>query len=269
MRDTPRVRSGAEPTSFVGRAAELAALDELFRTLPERGAATALIAGEAGMGKSRLAGELQRRAEHGGAVVAVGRTPAAGASLPYGVIVALVRDLARRIDGPRGHRPARARPAAPARLRRRCPRARTVRPPPPVRARARDAQRPRLGPPAGPDPRRPPLGRHREHRAARPPRAQHRRPTPPPRGHLPAGRAAGHLQGGQDPDRVAQPLLGHHPRAGRPLPQRGERAAQLHHRRRTAVDGRRCHPPTQRGQPVLRRGAGRGAERAHPATGAA
>ncbi len=99
MRDTPRVRSDLHPPTFVGRAAELAVLDDLFGNLTDRGAATALIAGEAGMGKSRLAGELARRAEHGGALVAVGRTPAAGASLPYGAVVALLRDLARKIDG--------------------------------------------------------------------------------------------------------------------------------------------------------------------------
>ena len=51
------------------------------------------------MGKSRLVDELRQRAERTGALVATGRTPVAGASLPYGAVVALLRDLGRQLDG--------------------------------------------------------------------------------------------------------------------------------------------------------------------------
>src|SRR5207249_6208000 len=59
-----------------------------------------LVAGEAGMGKSRLVGELRQRAAAAGALVATGRTPVEGATLPYSTIVAVLHDLARKV-GPR------------------------------------------------------------------------------------------------------------------------------------------------------------------------
>ena len=43
---------------FIGRAAELGALEDLLRSCGQQGAGTALVTGEAGMGKSRLVDEL-------------------------------------------------------------------------------------------------------------------------------------------------------------------------------------------------------------------
>lgn len=100
MRDHRGMGGGAGRSAFVGRAAELDALDARLAELSEGRAAVVLLAGEAGMGKSRLAGELRTRAEAAGALAATGRTPVEGAALPYGTIVGLVRDLARKL-GPR------------------------------------------------------------------------------------------------------------------------------------------------------------------------
>ena len=71
---------------FVGRAQELAALDA------DGGAA--LIAGDAGVGKSRLVGELERRARAAGKLVLVGEcVELAEGELPYAAIVAALRPL--------------------------------------------------------------------------------------------------------------------------------------------------------------------------------
>ncbi len=66
--------------------------------LPERGAATVLVGGDAGMGKSRLIEEFCVRARDRGALVAVGAcTPAEGGGLPYGPVVGVLRDVARQL----------------------------------------------------------------------------------------------------------------------------------------------------------------------------
>jgi DNA-binding CsgD family transcriptional regulator/tetratricopeptide (TPR) repeat protein len=88
-----------DPTTatLVGRVEELAVLDRLLGSARAGRAAVVLVAGEAGMGKSRLVGELRARAEAAGALVATGRTPLEGAALPYGTVVGLVRDLAHKL----------------------------------------------------------------------------------------------------------------------------------------------------------------------------
>src|SRR5262249_3088754 len=48
-------------------------------------------------GKSRLAAELRERAEAAGFLVATGRTSADGETLPYGTVVGLLGDLARKL----------------------------------------------------------------------------------------------------------------------------------------------------------------------------
>jgi DNA-binding CsgD family transcriptional regulator/tetratricopeptide (TPR) repeat protein len=83
--------------TFVGRSDELAAIDRLLTALPGRAASLLLVTGEAGMGKSRLAGELRDRAEAAGFLAATGRTPADGETLPYGTVVGLFGDLARKL----------------------------------------------------------------------------------------------------------------------------------------------------------------------------
>jgi predicted ATPase len=84
--------------AFVGRVAELDQLDAALAALPERGAATVLVAGDAGMGKSRLIEEFCARARARRALVAVGAcSPAEGGGLPYGPIVGMLRDIARQV----------------------------------------------------------------------------------------------------------------------------------------------------------------------------
>jgi DNA-binding CsgD family transcriptional regulator len=98
--------TSATATSFVGRAEEL---DRLLRLLEraERGRpAVGLIAGDAGVGKTRLLLELSVRAEHRGARVLVGGCMEAGdVGLPYVPFVDAFRDL--------GTRPGEAEVAAP------------------------------------------------------------------------------------------------------------------------------------------------------------
>ncbi|HTC70309.1 MAG TPA: AAA family ATPase [Acidothermaceae bacterium] len=85
-------------TVFVGRVAELDRLEAALAALPERGAATVLLGGDAGMGKSRLVEEFCARARHRGALVAVGACiPAEGGGLPYGPVVGVLRDVARQL----------------------------------------------------------------------------------------------------------------------------------------------------------------------------
>lgn len=84
--------------AFIGRVVELDRLESALAALPERGAATVLVGGDAGMGKSRLIEEFCRRASNRDSLVAVGAcTPAEGGGLPYGPIVGVLRDVARQL----------------------------------------------------------------------------------------------------------------------------------------------------------------------------
>jgi DNA-binding SARP family transcriptional activator len=90
----PRARSGA----FVGRDRELDALaDGLERALSGSGSAF-LVAGEPGIGKSRLAEELAVRAAERGARVLVGRCWEAGGAPPYWPWVQALRAHLRESD---------------------------------------------------------------------------------------------------------------------------------------------------------------------------
>src|SRR5258708_25023860 len=93
MRDAEGVSVLPQGSTFVGRATELGVLERLLDSRAEHGAGAALVTGEAGMGKSRLVGELCRRAEESGWLVATGRTSVEGAALPYRTVVGLLRDL--------------------------------------------------------------------------------------------------------------------------------------------------------------------------------
>src|SRR5450432_2147110 len=98
MWNTLRVAEQAPSVAFVGRVAELDRLDAALAALRERGAATVLVGGDAGMGKSRLIEEFCARARTNGALVAVGAcTPAEGGGLPYGPVVGVLRDVARQL----------------------------------------------------------------------------------------------------------------------------------------------------------------------------
>src|SRR5919107_3057031 len=86
-------------TRFVGRAAELA---ELCAALEASAAGTpslALVAGESGVGKSRLASELTRAAREAGARVLSGDCVELGeGELPYAPLVGALRRIARERD---------------------------------------------------------------------------------------------------------------------------------------------------------------------------
>jgi DNA-binding CsgD family transcriptional regulator/tetratricopeptide (TPR) repeat protein len=98
MWNTLAVAEQGSSGAFVGRVAELERLESALAALPERGAATVLLGGDAGMGKSRLIEEFCVRARDVGAMVAVGAcTPAEGGGLPYGPVVGVLRDVARQL----------------------------------------------------------------------------------------------------------------------------------------------------------------------------
>src|SRR5690349_34662 len=109
-RDTPLMSSRVTSTRFVGRAPEL---DELRAALAEATSgkpALAFIAGESGVGKTRLLAELERAARADGARVIGGDCVELGeGELPYAPLVGALRPLARAND------PALAQLSAPAR----------------------------------------------------------------------------------------------------------------------------------------------------------
>ena len=88
--------------AFVGREPELARLEEALHAARPGSGTTALIAGPAGIGKTRLTGELAERARRHGATVFTGRCiDLVGASLPYFPLVEALRPLrgSRALDG--------------------------------------------------------------------------------------------------------------------------------------------------------------------------
>ncbi len=80
--------------AFVGRARELGELERVLDAARAGSGATALIAGEAGIGKTRLASELARRAGEAGFEVLLGRSiDLVGTELPYQPFVEALRPL--------------------------------------------------------------------------------------------------------------------------------------------------------------------------------
>jgi DNA-binding CsgD family transcriptional regulator/tetratricopeptide (TPR) repeat protein len=88
---------------FVGRARELARLEQGLDATRTGSGTTVLVAGEAGIGKSRLASELAARAREAGFDVLVGRCiDLVGTQLPYQPFVEALRPLGvlERVDEP-------------------------------------------------------------------------------------------------------------------------------------------------------------------------
>ncbi|HWI74212.1 MAG TPA: AAA family ATPase [Baekduia sp.] len=84
---------------LIGRDAELAALLEAVREAGDGRPALAFVAGESGVGKSRLLGELARRARDEGARVLSGECVELGdGELPYSPLVGALRPLVRAGD---------------------------------------------------------------------------------------------------------------------------------------------------------------------------
>jgi len=105
---TARTKAAEPPGElpFVGRADELASLlDARAAARPDGG--LAVIEGEAGIGKTRLADELLRRARADGAAVLGARCHDDEAGLPYGPVVELLREAASRAGWPDSISPQR------------------------------------------------------------------------------------------------------------------------------------------------------------------
>jgi hypothetical protein len=84
---------------LIGREAELAALEAALQDAAGGRASLTFVAGESGVGKSRLLGDLERRARERGALVLAGDCVDLGeAELPYAPLVAALRPLARAGD---------------------------------------------------------------------------------------------------------------------------------------------------------------------------
>src|SRR3954451_14220993 len=92
---------------LIGRAAELAELEAPLAEAADGRPSLAFVAGESGVGKSRLVAELAGRA---GARIAVGECVELGdEELPYAPIVSVLRTLARDDDPVLGDRPCAVR----------------------------------------------------------------------------------------------------------------------------------------------------------------
>ena len=84
---------------FVGRAGELAELEAALRDAAEGRPSLALVGGESGVGKSRLADELKRHARESGARVLSGDCVELGEDeLPYAPLLSALRPLVRDED---------------------------------------------------------------------------------------------------------------------------------------------------------------------------
>src|SRR5215218_2699511 len=87
----------SSPT-FVGRTDELAALEGALGRAAAGVPAFTFVAGESGVGKSRLVGELEARARRAGARVFVGHClELSGAAIPYAPLVDALRPIAREL----------------------------------------------------------------------------------------------------------------------------------------------------------------------------
>jgi tetratricopeptide (TPR) repeat protein len=83
--------------AFVGRAAELAKLAHGLEAAQAGSGATVLVAGEAGIGKTRLASEIAERARDAGVEVLLGRSiDLVGTELPYQPFAEALRPLGER-----------------------------------------------------------------------------------------------------------------------------------------------------------------------------
>jgi DNA-binding CsgD family transcriptional regulator len=95
---------------FIGRVAELAELEAALREAADGHPSLAFLAGESGVGKTRLLAELESRAVAGGARVIAGDCVELGeGELPYAPLVAALRPLAREGDDALDDLPASAR----------------------------------------------------------------------------------------------------------------------------------------------------------------
>ena len=113
---------------FVGRADELGRLEHALARAADGTPAFVFVAGESGVGKSRLVAELESRARGAGARVFVGHClELGGAAIPYAPLVDALRPIARELvecgsDLAEALPPASRAPRATAPTRRACSR---------------------------------------------------------------------------------------------------------------------------------------------------
>ncbi len=95
---------------LIGRVAELAELEAALHDAAAGRPSLAFVAGESGVGKSRMVAELARRTRDAGARVAIGECVELGEEeLPYAPIVSVLRSLAREGDAVLDELPAGVR----------------------------------------------------------------------------------------------------------------------------------------------------------------
>ncbi|MGZ4760411.1 MAG: ATP-binding protein, partial [Acidimicrobiales bacterium] len=99
-RDTCPMGHRLSCPAFVGRDEELDVLDETLDVVIAGRAATVLVGGDAGIGKTRLVEELCERARSRGSLAATGVCVPADGGLPYAPIVGILRDVARQSGEP-------------------------------------------------------------------------------------------------------------------------------------------------------------------------
>ena len=269
--------------TFVGRTEELARLAAAADRAAAGTPTSVLIGGEAGVGKTRLVGELVAGARAAGAtVLAGGCVELGGEGVPFAPLIEALRAFVRDLDEPALARllPGQAR----AELARLLPelgppaaaagRAGGVRGRPrplvgagaAVRAAAGAAGAPGRRPPGRAGGRGPALGRPLDPRPARLPGPQPA-PRPPAAGpHLPLRRAAPPPPAAAVPGRAGPRPPGRAPGAGPLRPGRGGGPAGRHPGGAGPGRAGRADPRPLRRQRLLRRGAGRHRRRCRAAS---
>ncbi|MGO9971458.1 MAG: ATP-binding protein [Solirubrobacteraceae bacterium] len=100
--EAPGVRRAPVPGSLplVGRDREVAELEHAWRAVINGTGSAALIRGEAGIGKSRLAGELRLRAGSSGGLTATSAALDLGGTAPFSLWAELIRELLPVLSAP-------------------------------------------------------------------------------------------------------------------------------------------------------------------------
>ncbi|MHB8694118.1 MAG: ATP-binding protein, partial [Solirubrobacteraceae bacterium] len=96
----PAPAPAARRLRLIGRDGELAALLELWRTVAARAGAAAVLCGEAGIGKTRLASELAHVARDDGGLVALAGALDLGGAAPLSLWAELIRALLPELPAP-------------------------------------------------------------------------------------------------------------------------------------------------------------------------